>query len=157
MVSETSRGASQTPISAGGRSGARQRGEPRLEIEIRIGRLFGQDRLPRGDEAAAEHVVGGAVAALDADEPVAVKAAHREGAGSEVATHAAVLGAGGQSDHLELEVALVAPEPGQSGVDRRLAGNAGGDAAPLVDGVLHGFEADALAGRDVGERSVVAV
>ena len=59
----------------------------------------------------------------------------------------------GDAGDLQFQIALVAPEPRHLFVGLRPAGETGGDAAPLVDRVLHQFEANAAGGergREIG-------
>src|SRR5580765_7015160 len=55
----------------------------------------------------------------------------------------------GDTRRLEADVELVGPEPWGGFVGRRLAGDGASDVDRLVDGVLHGFEADSSAGERI--------
>ncbi len=94
---------------------------------------------------------------LDAEQRLALVAEHRERAAFDVAAQHVAVVARRQSGDLQPQIPLLAPEPRQSDVGVRLSGQAVGDAARVVGGVLHRFEAGGLAlGVDAGECGAVA-
>src|SRR3979490_956665 len=82
-----------------------------LQIETGIGRLRRCDGPVHPEGTPAEHVVGGAIDGLDADElPVLVAEGGKRSLRTIAAHHDLVI-AGGQARNLQLVVALIAPEP----------------------------------------------
>src|SRR5579883_2072603 len=107
-----------------------------LQIEARVGRLLRRDRAAHAEQAAAEHVVAGAVDGFDAEQRLALVAEDREcPLGGITAQHDAII-AGGKAGDLQLVVALVAPEPGLAIVGLVVAREPSRHAARLVGGVL---------------------
>jgi hypothetical protein len=97
------------------------------------------------------------VAGLHRDQLVVTEAQHRELVGFRRAEGDGAVIAGGKPGDLQLEVALVGPEPGQRPVWGRLAEQPSGHVACLVGGVLHGFQAGRpLAVLQAGEAGHVA-
>src|SRR5581483_11797233 len=97
-------------------------GQRALEIESRIARLFRRQRARHRQEAAAEHVISGAVDRLDAEQLVAAIAERRKRLLRGIAAHHDAIVAGSQPRDLQLVVALVAPEPGLAVVRLVVAG-----------------------------------
>ena len=62
----------------------------------------------------------------------------------------------GDPGNLQFQIALVAPEPGDFVIGRRMAGYVGGHASALVDGVLHRFEAHSAHRERCGKVGAVA-
>src|SRR5881397_3674321 len=88
--------------------------ERALQVEARISRLLGRDRPVTGKQPPSKHVVAGAVDGLDTDELPGFIAERGERACGRIATHHDLVITGGQSHHLQLVGALIAPEPGQA-------------------------------------------
>src|ERR1700730_18790676 len=62
----------------------------------------------------------------------------------------------GDPGNLQFQIALIAPEPRDLVIGCRLAGYMGGDAPPLVDGVLNRFEANSADREGCGKVGAVA-
>src|SRR5216684_8545618 len=100
-------------------------------------------------------MVGRLVDRFDADQPPAAKAEYREVPVGRVAAGDRQVMTGGDSGNLQLEVSLIAPEPRHLLIRFRPAGETSGHASPLIDGVLHRFEANSTSGE--GGREVCAI
>ena len=101
-------------------------------------------------------MVAGTVDRLHRRQFAAAKAEHRKGPRPRIAAHDPFVAAMGEPDDLQLEVALVAPEPWQRRIGLRLADDAARDAAGLIDGVLHRFEPDREADERARENCAIA-
>src|SRR3984893_19432903 len=86
---------------------------------------------------------------FDADQSAAADAEHREVPVCRVAADDRQVVTRGDTRNLQLQIALVAPEPGDLFIGLRPAGETGGGTPALLDRVLHRFEANATGG---GER-----
>ena len=106
-----------------------------------VGRLLRREVRPARQQLPRQHMVERPVDGLHADQPVAAEAEHRERAARRrIAAHHRPLVRRRQAGDLQLQRALVAPEPRHGRVGRGPAGEAGRDAPSLVHGVLHRFE-----------------
>src|SRR2546429_8481441 len=95
----------------------RELGQRALQVEAWIARLLRRDRAACAEQAAAKHVIAGAVDGFDAGETTRLVAEGRELALSAVAAHHDAVVAGGETCHLQLVRALVTPEPRQPVID----------------------------------------
>src|SRR5262245_39067723 len=107
-------------------------GQRALQIEAWIARLLRRDRAAGAEQAAAEHMIAGAVDGFDAGETTRLVAEGRELALLAIPPHHDAIVAGGQTCHLQLVRALVTPEPGQPVIGLVLAGQPRRDAAPVI-------------------------
>src|SRR6266851_4978338 len=101
-------------------------------------------------------MVGCSVDGFDAYQSAAAEAEHREVPVGRVAADDRQVVTRGDTRNLQLQIALVAPEPWHLFIGFRPAGEAGGDTPRLIDGVLHGFEANATGGEGRREISAIA-
>src|SRR3954451_11072967 len=120
-------------------AGACRRGRAQVEAVIR--RLIGGHLAAGGQNATGMRVVGRTVNRLDADQRAVAVAEHRKRTALGIAAQYGPVVAGRQSGDLQAQLALLAPEPRQRLVGVRLADDPVGNAAGVVGGVLHRFEA----------------
>ena len=73
-----------------------------------------------------------------------------------LAAQMALGGVAGEADHLQLDVALVRPEPRHGAIGFALAGERGGQRLRLIDGVLHRFQPHAALQLPVIEGDAIA-
>jgi hypothetical protein len=85
-------------------------------------------------------MIGRLINRLDADQAADAIAEYRKMPAFWVTAQDHGVVTGGNPGDLELQIALVAPKPGDFVIGRRLAGYLGGDASSLVDRILHRFE-----------------
>ena len=101
-----------------------------------VGRLVGRHRLSRAEDALRRRMVAGPVDRLDDREPAAPEAEGGKRASGGITAHDPFVDLVRKSGDHQLEVALVASEPGGRVLGLGLAGEAHRHAFPLVDGVL---------------------
>ena len=97
-------------------------------------------------------MIGWPIYGFDTDQTVAVEAEDRELPVVGITANDRLCVACRNAGNLQLQIALIAPEPGHLFVGLLPSGEPGGDAAPLVDGILHQFEANA-AGCERGRKT----
>lgn len=85
------------------------------------------------------------VDAVHRQQTFALEVVHAEAAAVQVTAHGPLIGAGGQTSHLQLLVVLVAPEPGRGRKGTLLAQQRSRSALGLFGGVLHRFQAQQAA------------
>src|ERR1700730_19139339 len=100
-------------------------------------------------------MVGRPVDGFDAYQSAAAEAEHREMAVGRVAADDRLVMTRGDPRNLQLQIALVAPEPGHLFINFRPASETGGDTPRLIDGVLYGVEPEATGGE--GRREIGAI
>src|SRR5205823_3490290 len=111
------------------------------QVEAGIGGLLGGQLAAGSEKAARVGMVGRAVDRLDAEQRPALVAEDGEFAAPDIAARHGLIMPVGEAGDLQPELALLAPEPRQCAIGMRLADDPVGDAAGVVGGVLHGFEA----------------
>src|SRR5262249_16104384 len=127
-----------------------------LQIEAGIARLLRRDRTAGTQQAAAEHVVAGAVDGFDAEELVALVAEGRELPLLAVPAHHDAVVAGGEAHHLHLVRSLVAPEPRYAVIHLILAGEPRRHAAPVIGSILHRLQPERSAETMAGIERAIA-
>ena len=105
--------------------------------EVWVPRLTGCRRYTQVKEFARRQMVLGTVDGIDGDQFVAAVVEGRERSLCRIAAKHDLILAGGEPDHLKLDVVLVGPKPRGGGERSFLAHQGGGGRLALLDGVLH--------------------
>jgi hypothetical protein len=113
------------PVTEHARGGGRLPFRQPTQIERRVNRFFRRQRLGRADDALCRRVVAGAIDRFDHREFAIAEAKRRERSRRRIAAHDPLVDPMREAGDHQLQVALIAPEPGQFIVGLRLADEGG--------------------------------
>src|SRR5262249_218407 len=114
--------------------------------------LLGRQPGITGQQPASHGVIGWAVHRFDADQATAVETEYRELTAVCITARDRLSMTRRNAAYLKRQIALIAPEPGHLIIGLPPSSEPGGDAASLVDGILHRLETNA-AGCERGRKA----